>query len=364
MIAPAAIGTSGSLRCPEGFVLVEAEHPLPATGSQEAGRRALALARANRRDRGRLLVLLSGGASSLMALPAEGVSLADKRATTNTLLREGASIGDVNIVRKHLSAVKGGRLGAAAGRSLTWVLSDVVDDDLSTIGSGPTVADPSTYADALDVLAIRGGLTRYPPAVVAHLRRGQRGDIAETPKPGDPALGASQIEVVGDRFMAMRGAADEARRRGYLVAVVDPPVVGEARTAAATWIRDRVRHLTSLGRPCCMISSGETTVHVAGTGRGGRNQEFALALVPTLAALAESAAVASVGTDGVDGPTDAAGAVVDVRSERRAEALGVAPASAFLASNDSQAFFRALDDLIVTGPTGTNVGDLQVMVVA
>lgn len=346
------------------FTAVVAEHPVPGDGSLRAGQAALGLARANRERAGHLLVLLSGGASSMLALPASGLSLLDKRAATATLLRQGAPIHGLNAVRKHLSAIKGGWLGVEAGRSLTWAISDVADDDVSVIGSGPTAADPSTYAEALDVIETYGGRACYPPAVVTHLERGRAGVVAETPKPGDPRLDRASIEVIASRATAMQGAAAEARRRGYAVVVMEAPVVGEARVAAGTWLRGAIERLTPLGRPACVISSGETTVRVAGPGTGGRNQEFALALAAHLEHEPHALAAASVGTDGVDGPTGAAGAIVDVKSASRARSMGIAPIAELLACNDSQTYFRALDDLIVTGPTGTNVGDLQLLVVA
>lgn len=343
------------------FFVVIASHPTPTPASEEAGRRALALARSTRGDE-RLLVLLSGGASSLIAAPAEGVTLADKARATDMLLTRGADIYSLNAVRKHLSAVKGGWLAAAAAAPTTALaISDVVGDDLSVIGSGPTVPDPTTFAEALAVLRAHGGVDTYPPAVVARLSRGARGEIHETPKPGDPRLARSDARVIGGRHDAMRGAAGEARTRGYVVHVTDEPVVGEARKAA----RQRIAKAAGVAHDdrVCLISSGETTVQVAGTGRGGRNQEFALAAADLVESLPRPVALASVGTDGVDGPTDAAGALVDSSTVARATRAGLSPAS-FLENNDAFAFFGALGDLIHTGPTGTNVGDLQVILLA
>jgi hydroxypyruvate reductase len=313
-------------------------------------------------DDGRLLVLLSGGASAMLAVPAVGLSLAVKQQTTSVLLREGASIHELNTVRKHLSGVKGGRLAAAArGRTLTLVVSDVVGDDPSVIGSGPTVADPSTYADALHVLERFGGRTRYPPEVVSHFVLGAAGDPArpETPKPGDPRLVGALVRVIGGRQEAMAGAADVAVRLGYRAAVLGAPVVGEARAAAAGCVEAAVAAGHD-GGPVCVVSSGETTVKVRGAGRGGRNQELALAASVLFDRLGPLAAMASVGTDGVDGPTDAAGAIVDSGTLGRAASAGLAAPQHYLDENDAYRFFDALGDLIRTGPTGTNVGDLQV----
>jgi glycerate-2-kinase len=338
--------------------VIAGSHPLPTDASEEAGRRALRLAQSTAAGE-TLLVLLSGGASALMAVPAAGVTLADKARTTDLLLKNGASIGVLNSVRKHLSAIKGGRLAAAAASpTVTYAISDVVGDDLSVIGSGPTVPDASTFADALAAIDAHGGRAGFPPAVVAHLLAGTRGEQPETPKAVAGPKGAAR--VIGSRHDAMAGAAEAARARGYPVRVVDEAVVGEARTAALNHL-GKAAPATSL--PLCVISSGETTVRVTGQGRGGRNQEFALAAVDAVSRLPGAAALASVGTDGVDGPTDAAGALVDSSTAARAAAAGLLPAR-FLADNDAYAFFHALGDLIHTGPTGTNVGDLQVILLA
>lgn len=338
-------------------------HPVPTDASVDAGRRALALA-AGRADGDALIVLLSGGASALMAQPAPGVTLEDKQSATATLLRNSADIGSLNAVRKHLSTIKGGGL-AAATRAACWTLaiSDVVDDDLSVIGSGPTVADPSTFDGALEGLRDHGGLDAFSPRVVARLERGVRGELAETPKPGDARLARSEAFVIGGRADAMSGAAEEAARLGYRVLVVDEAVTGEARDAARAYLA-RVRSAAVAGeRPLCVISSGETTVTVRGTGTGGRNQEFTLAAAIGLASLGSVVACASVGTDGVDGPTRAAGAIADDSTVRRAARASLPPIEDYLRRNDAGSFFEALGDLVVTGPTGTNVGDLQVLLI-
>lgn len=334
------------------------DHPTPSRASESAGQRAMALA-ASVPEGQSLLVLLSGGASSLMAAPAEGLTLADKRQTTELLLRGGADIHAMNTVRKHISALKGGWLAARASSSLrTLALSDVVGDDRSFIGSGPTVADPTTFGEALDVLDQRGGRHSFPIDVVRRLERGLRGEVEETPKPDDPRLSRARWELVGSRFDAMAGAAAEARQRGYEVRVIEEPVVGDARTAGRAYV-ERLRALSAGTQPLCLISSGETTVQVRGTGRGGRNQELAASLAEHLPALESAVAFAACGSDGVDGPTDAAGAIVDATTPARASAAGLWP-GAFLDANDTYHFFGPLGDLIRTGPTGTNVGDLQV----
>jgi glycerate-2-kinase len=349
---------------PAGFESIVGGHPLPTPASEAGGRKALELASSV--DTGEtLLVLISGGASALMAVPAGGITLDDKRATTDRLLRAGADIHALNTVRKHLSAIKGGRLAARVrGTCRTLVVSDVVGDDPSFIASGPTVADASRFQDALDVIVRYGGEEAHVPAVVTRLRRGAAGDraVPETPKPGDPQLARAHTAVIGSRLDAVAGAASGAAALGYEVLRLDDAVVGEARTAAVSHMRAALARAAATGRPVCIVSSGETTVHVTGRGTGGRNQEFALAAAPLLAGHATSV-VASVGTDGIDGPTDAAGAIADSTTVARAAAAGL-PIDRHLDDNDSYAFFRALGDLVITGPTGTNVGDLQVILLA
>jgi hydroxypyruvate reductase len=348
---------------PAGFEQIVGGHPIPTTESERAGRRALQIAAAREGDE-RLLVLISGGASALMAAPAEGVTLDDKRATTDRLLRAGTDIHALNTVRKHLSAIKGGWLAARAGGACdALVISDVVGDDPSVIASGPTVADASRFDDALQVLQRFGGEAAYPPAVVARLRRGVHGSIPETPKPGEPGVARARTTIIGSRRNAMAGAVAEAGALGYHVLRLDDPVVGEARTTAVAHLRAVLARAAGLSRPSCIISSGETTVRVTGTGKGGRNQEFALAAADLLAQSGGRAALASAGTDGIDGPTDAAGALADSTTLERARAASLLPGR-YLSDNNAYAFFDALGDLIHTGPTGTNVGDLQVILLA
>jgi len=348
---------------PDGFELIVGGHPIPTVESERGGRRALALADSLEPGE-RLLVLLSGGASALMAVPAEGLTLEDKRATTDRLLRAGADIHSLNTVRKHLSAVKGGWLAARAnGRSDTLMISDVVGDDPSFIASGPTVADSSRFIDAFDVIRRFGGESAYPPAIVDHLRRGIAGEIPDTPKPADQRIAESRAAVIGSRRNAMAGAITKAGALGYDVLRLEDPVIGEARTTAVAHLRAVMARAVELRRPACIVSSGETTVHVTGHGKGGRNQEFALAAANVLAHAGAAGALCSVGTDGIDGPTDAAGALIDSTTLDRAAAAGLVPAR-YLLDNNAYAFFDALGDLIHTGPTGTNVGDLQVILLA
>lgn len=346
------------------FSFFESGHPTPTGESVRAAEAALALAGRATHDRP-LVTLLSGGASAMLALPARGLALADKVETSRLMLQAGLAIEEMNCVRKHLSAIKGGWLAARAARSVTLAISDVIgsaEDDPSVIGSGPTVSDPSTYAQALAILERHQLLAGVPDSVRTRLQRGARGEEPETPKPGDARLRQSSVHVIGNRRDAMAGSAKEAERRGFRVVIVDEPTLGEARVAGPAVVARALRLAADENRPCCVISSGETTVHVRGDGRGGRNQELALASLDALAEAGADVVLASVGTDGVDGPTDAAGAIVDSRSRSVAGSRGVDIDRA-LAANDAYPALETLGALVKTGPTGTNVGDLQVVVV-
>jgi glycerate 2-kinase len=339
----------------------DAGHPVPDERSVAAATEALEIA-AGLRGHDSLVVLLSGGASALAACAVQGVTLAEKQETVRRLLSAGADIGELNTVRKHLSAIKGGRLAAAnAGTTLTLAVSDVVGDDLSVIGSGPTVADPSTWEHALAVIDARGGRAGYPGRVVSLLEKGASGSVPDTPKPGDARLSRSHATVIGGRKNALAGARHAAHALGYDVRLVDAPIVGEARDAGRA-LAESLATLPAFERPTCILSGGETTVTVNGRGRGGRNQELALGMVRTLAASTRYAAAASVGTDGIDGPTDAAGAFVDTNTLARAQAAGLDPEH-YLSDNNSYHFFLQLHDLVRLGPTNTNVGDMQVMLI-
>ena len=349
---------------PSGTSWIDGGHPLPDEGSVAGARRALEIASAARRE-DLLIVLLSGGGSALMALPAPGITLDDKQHTARTLMNAGADIYELNTVRKHLSAIKGGQLAAASpGAVLTLAISDVVGDDLSVIASGPTVPDNSTYAHALDVIARRGGGDRYPAAVMHRLVEGAQGRLAETPAAADSRLARASARVIGAQRGAIEGARRAAESLGYHVWIVDEPITGEARLAAPAHVARVAQGASSFPRPLCVIASGETTVTVSGNGKGGRNQEFAFAMAAPLAALGAPVAGASIGTDGIDGPTDAAGAIVDGSTFARAREAGMADPNRYLMDNNTYAFFDRLGDLIRTGPTGTNVGDVQVILVA
>ena len=341
------------------FEAIAGGHPLPTAGSELAGRRALALA-ASAGPRDRLLCLLSGGASALLAAPAPGISLDDKQQTTRTLLLAGADITALNSVRKHLSQIKGGGLALRSAVGChTLAISDVVGDDVAVIGSGPGVPDESRFHDAVEAVRRFGGIDAYPEAVRRRLLAGERGELPETLSPGDPRAARATAAIIGSRATAMDGACAAAARMGYRVVRIDDPVIGEARHAARDYVRRIAAQSRDVAGPLCVVSSGETTVRVTGAGKGGRNQEFVLAAAEDVQALGRDVLLASVGTDGIDGPTDAAGALADGSTIERARRLAL-DLHASLADNDSHAFFAALGDLVVTGETGTNVGDLQV----
>ena len=356
-----AVGTHAHDDLPSAVEWIESSHPFPDPRSQRAAERAIAIAqRAHSGDV--LVILLSGGASALMAAPIDGLTLADKIATTKLMMEAGADIHALNTVRRHLSKVKGGRLAAACvGTTVTLAISDVVGDDLNAIGSGPGVPDTTTWADAAAALERFGGDLHLPE--VRHvMQRGLAGDIPDTPKPGSSALKRAQAAVIGSRNDAMEGAKQAALARGYHTVVISNPVVGEAREVAPRWLARAKELIQDVRRPACVISGGETTVRVTGKGRGGRNLEFALAVAEAMAS-PTAAALASVGTDGIDGSSGVAGAIVDSSTMVRASALGLDRPGSYLTENDSLAFFAALDDVVRLGRTDTNVGDLQVLLI-
>ena len=340
----------------------EASHPLPDERSVAAARRAMEIAEAVAED-GCLLILLSGGASALLASPAPGLTLDDKRRTIETMMHAGADITELNTVRKHLSRVKGGRLAAMCrGTTLTLAVSDVVGDDVSVIGSGPGVRDVTTWADARAALERRGG-----PAHVAAVRQavtdGLAGRRPDTPKPGDPQLARAAGLVIGSRARRPHRAPVRRPQRADIAARVRR--AGERRSTrdgAHVVLAARGAAGADGGR-VCVISAGETTVRVTGSGKGGRNQEFALALAHTVSEAAHDTLAASIGTDGIDGPTDAAGAFVDRTTMMRAAQQGLRDPASYLDDNDSYTFFDAIGDLIRTGRTDTNVGDLQILLI-
>ncbi|WP_396626484.1 glycerate kinase [Luteitalea sp.] len=359
------VGTHDRHRVPDDVEWYTGGHPTPTPESVAAADAVLAAARAVPAD-GRLVVLLSGGASALLCRPVEGVSLAEKQQVTRALMHDGRAIDELNCVRKHLSSIKGGRLAAACqGDTVTLAISDVVapvEDDPSVIGSGPTVPDPSTFGDAWRIVSGVADAAAVPASVRAWLERGSRGEVAESPKPGDPAMRRSRYTLIGTRHVAMAGAAEDARRRGYDVVVMAPPVLGEAREAGASHVDAVLAAANGRVGPVCVISSGETTVTVTGKGRGGRNQEFVAGAIDALSRAPRPILLSSVGTDGIDGPTDAAGAWADTHTHGVATAIGV-QVDRYLADNDAYELHRRLGTLTRTGPTDTNVGDLQISLV-
>ena len=343
-----------------------AGHPLPDERGLAAAAEVESLAGSLGKD-DLLLVLLSGGASALLPAPAEGVSLADKALTTSLLLRSGASIHELNGVRKHLSRLKGGGLArvAAPARVVALVLSDVVGDDLSTIGSGPTEPDPTTFAQALAVLEARGVQGDVPAAVRERLAAGARGEVAETPKPGAPLFRRVATRVVGSGRISVGAAAREARRLGLRPVVLTTRLEGEAREAARVLVailRESVDRAAKASAPVCLLAGGETTVTVRGHGQGGRNQELAVSAAQALEGFEAPAVAAFLATDGVDGASDAAGGIVDDTTTARGARLGLAPPAVFLASNDTRNYLGPLGELILTGPTGTNVADIVTLI--
>lgn len=342
----------------EGIDVWEAAHPLPDARGLAAAAEALRLARSARAG-DLVLCLLSGGASALWTAPPDGVTLGDLRETTGALLRSGASIGAVNTVRRHLSRVAGGGLARAAfpARIATLAIRDVVGGGAEDVGSGPTVADPTTFADALEVL--RRYQVDAPAPVVAHLQRGVLGEVAETAKPGEAALERASFHVVLSVADALAAAAREAERLGYRAEVVDAAFEGEAREVGAR-IGALARSRAGEG-PRALLFGGEATVTVTGGGSGGRSQELAVALGIALDG-AKSVAALAAGTDGTDGPTDAAGGFTDGGTVARGRGARLAAADA-LRRNDAYPFLRATGDLFVTGPTGTNVNDLVIVLI-
>jgi hydroxypyruvate reductase len=337
--------------------LAEAGHPVPDARGQNAAARLLALAGAAG-PKDLVLMLISGGGSALTPAPAPGITLEQKQVVTGLLLAAGATIDELNAVRKHLSLLKGGQLARAAQPAslLTLVLSDVIGDPLDVIASGPTAPDPTTFGDALDVLGRRGLLARVPPSVRSRLEAGKRGELDETPKPGDPLFTHVTNHIVGNNALVVDAAAAHARALGYEPHILTRSLHGEAREVA----REFVEKARRLRPPACLIAGGETTVSVGGRGRGGRCQEFALA-----AALAvrpdEDLVVLAAGTDGTDGPTDAAGGMIDAETLARGRAAGF-DARRALGDNDSHTYLRACDGAVVTGPTNTNLLDVYLAV--
>jgi glycerate 2-kinase len=342
--------------------VVEAGHPVPDEHGEAAAAEILALATSLGED-DLLLVLVSGGGSSLLSLPVEGVPMADLKAVTRALLASGAPIQDMNTVRKHLSRIQGGRLAAATrARVHALVISDVTGDDPTHIASGPCAADPTTFADAIEIL--RRFAVAPPPSIAAHLARGAGGGTAETPKPGDPRLARAANDVIATAHGSLAAAAAFVASRGVPPMILGDTVTGESSEVAkvyAALAREVRGHGQPGPAPMALISGGETTVTLRGQGRGGRCTEFLLSLAVSLDGLDGTWALAC-DTDGIDGSEDNAGAILTPDALARARAMGL-EAKKRLADNDGYGFFAALGDLVVTGPTRTNVNDFRIIFV-
>lgn len=352
-------------QAPPGIDAFGTGHPIPDPAGV-AGASAIRQVAREARESDLVLCLISGGGSSMLTLPPDGMPVEEVQVVTEQLLRAGATIGDLNCVRKHLDQLKGGRLAreAAPARVLGLVLSDVVGDPLDVIASGPISPDTTRFADAVDVLRRYDVWKTAPLAVRGYLDHGVKGDIEDSPRKSDPCFANVEALIVGNSTVAARAACAEAERLGYRTQLLTSTLTGEAREAGK-FLAETIQALRRSGgddrEPFCLVAAGETVVSVLGEGRGGRNQELALGAAETIDGV-RSVLVASMGTDGVDGPTDAAGAFVTGSTLRRAREAGLDWRAA-LARNDTYPFFRALEDLIVSGPTGTNVADVQVALI-
>jgi len=345
--------------------LVEAGHPVPDENGRDGASKILNLAKKAGKD-DLVICLISGGGSALLPFPAPGLTLRDKQNTIKELISCGATIHEINTIRKHTSLVKGGGLAKAVfpATLVTLILSDVVGDDLDVIASGPTVFDSSTYKDCIGIIKKYGLNRKLPGKVVKYLTGGAEGKISETPKAGEMIFEKTRNYIVGSNIESIKSAKKKAESLKYNTIVLSSMIEGDTKEAAlfhCAIAKEIVKTGLPVPKPACIISGGETTVNVTGKGLGGRNQEFALAAALEIAGL-ENTVVLSVGTDGTDGPTDAAGAFADSTTLRRASVIGIDPLQ-YLSDNDSYNFFRKLGDLFITGPTNTNVMDLRIILV-
>ncbi len=344
---------------------VEASHPLPDENGVKGTKAILnLLAKANNKDL--IISLISGGGSALLCRPAQGITLSEKQTVTGMLLDCGAGIDEINAVRKHISAAKGGQMARAAfpATVVNLMLSDVVGDKMDVIASGPFVPDSSTFEDALGILK-KYDLKGVPEAIVQRLEKGARGKIPDTPKAADPVFLYVSNIIVGSNILALEAAEKKALAFGYKTLILSSLIEGETRDVARVHCaiaKEAVRSGRPIHKPACIISGGETTVTIRGKGLGGRNQEFCLAAAIEIAELPLKLVVLSGGTDGNDGPTDAAGAVVDPFTVTRGREAGM-EAVDFLNNNDAYHFFQKTKDLLVTGPTNTNVMDVRLLLV-
>jgi hydroxypyruvate reductase len=344
---------------------IEAGHPVPDQKGLIAAQKMIHLLK----DSGPqdfVIFLLSGGASALLPMPAGVIRLEEKQEMTQLLLDCGADIKEINTIRKHISQVKGGRLAQLAYPStvLGFILSDVVGDPLDAIGSGPTVPDTSTFEEAWEILKKYRLLNEVAPSIRRHLQSGKEGKIEETPKPGNALFERVHNTLIGSNLLALQTVAQESRSLGFNALILSSSIVGETREAARFHVaiaREVVHNGNPISKPACLISGGETTVTIKGNGLGGRNQEFALVGAMEIQEL-EKVVLLSGGTDGTDGPTDAAGAIADSTTIRRAREMGLDP-SIHLENNNAYPFFKKLGDLLMTGPTRTNVMDVRIILV-
>jgi hydroxypyruvate reductase len=347
------------------ILVKEAGHPVPDRNGLDGASGILRIAEQAGED-DLIIVLLTGGASALLPLPAFGLRLRDKQKASALLINSGATIDEINTVRKHLSAIKGGSLAAAAypATVLTLIVSDVVGNTLSTIASGPTAPDPSTFADALLVIGKYGLSDEMPRQVMSILRGGSKRELIETPKQDEPLLKRTKNVIISDNLAALQAAAAKARALGFRPIILSSSITGNTREAAnffASVLKEIKNSGNPLKPPACVLMGGETTLKVAGKGLGGRNQEFALSLAAALKG-APGIHALSAGTDGTDGPTEAAGAYALPDTLGRASSMGL-EAQKHLARNDSYPFFKKIDGLFITGPTGTNVMDIVIGIV-
>ncbi len=343
--------------------VIGAAHPLPDAAGLKAAQ-IIAERVCNAKENELVLVMVSGGGSALIPYPAGQITLPEKIAATHLLLACGATINQINCVRKHLSLLKGGGLArmAVPARLHALILSDVLGDDLSAIASGPTVADATTYADAIEVFKAKGIWKQVPANVREHLEQGKLGNIAETPKPGDEIFKNTGYTLIGSNTISVNAMLQAAQNQGYETKLYSDRLCGEAGEEAEKWVVHA--KALSVNKPIALLAGGETTVTLKGGGRGGRNQEMALAfaLAAERHGLTGNWAFLSGGTDGRDGPTDAAGGIVDRHTIKRMTQAGVNP-GALLENNDSYTALKTSDDLVITGATGTNVADLQIMLI-
>jgi len=346
----------------------EAGHPVPDENGLIGAQEIFQLA-SSASEKTLVFCLLSGGGSSLLPLPAKGVTLEDKQKTTKILLKCGATIHEINTIRKHLSIIKGGGLARAVypATLITLILSDVVGDDLDSIASGPCVPDTKTFHDCMAIINKYSIGFEIPSSVLKHIKAGMRGDVAETPKKGEDYFRKTQNFIIGNNFKALLSAKEKAESLGFNTLLLSSMIEGETRDVAANHVaiaREIQLHGYPLKRPACILSGGETTVKINGAGKGGRNQEFSLAAAIKISTIynMKNVSVLCAGTDGSDGPTDAAGAFADETTVFRAQSIGF-NAQGYLDNNDSYHFFEKLDDLYKTGPTNTNVMDLRIIIV-